>query len=349
MAVTITNFAPGLWSANALGAAFLSSTVTPATFRGMPIVGVCRDQTFAGTSASYAPLQALVDFAAVYNAPLVVFDSVSSFDPPNSAYVFLRTACDNVGRFFDSAQSRKPRVVQPGFDFPVVMSGPWISVSATPSAITDGEAFAWQYAQLFARTSQYHPYRVGMTAVSAFSTNNYYMSPPIYTIGPGYAADFKQLDKKWSGQAVVSAQQCTDLLTAQAGYYATLQLTPTGKLNTVFTINIVGFTGNNVTIAVTADSTDPRGYATVVSNNITLHYLSGSTTVGDLEALFPVSVTAGVISVKDTAASSSAVLLSPTDTYIATNFSGGYPANPGLARLVNPVLLPYVSLRPPNF
>lgn len=88
---------------------------------------------------------------------------------------------------------------------------------------------------------------------------------------------------------------------------------------------------------------------TVVSNNITLHYLSGSTTIGDLEALFPVSVTAGVISVKDTATSSSAVLLSPTDTYIATNFSGGYPANPGLARLVNPVLLPYVSLRPPNF
>lgn len=203
---TLTLFAPGLYSANALGLAFLSGTVTAATFRGLPIVGIF----WEGLDDPY--IDDLVAFAAAFDAPLIVMNSDASPTPGDSTLTYLDYALLRVGPFFDSAKLLQPRrPTSPSTSAPVTFCGPFVVVNLTD--IPDGRILAWQIAAGYSRTSQYHPYGLGMMAVSHFDGDD--LGPPIYVIGPDTVPQsLDTLKKKWQGGAVTTTSQYQVVLDA---------------------------------------------------------------------------------------------------------------------------------------
>ena len=201
-----TPYAPGLGSLNALGDDFLSLTVTRATFRGPAI-------TLVVTSLLGLDYTPIIDFANSFNAPLVVFIADSS-DP--TAITLLQSAYAALGKFYDSAKTRTPRLPTSAHtDVPVIFGGPFICIATDASDLTDATDIAWFLASAYSRTSQNHPYLCGMQAVSGFSGND--LKPPIYALGVGdaaIAADAVTLAKKWRGEAVVTVSQYETLLAA---------------------------------------------------------------------------------------------------------------------------------------
>ena len=201
-----TPYAPGLGSLNALGDDFLSLTVTQATFRGPAI-------TLVVTSLLGLDYTPIIDFANSFSAPLVVFIADSS-DP--TAITLLQSAYAALGKFYDSAKTRTPRLPTSAHtDVPVIFGGPFICIATDASDLTDATDIAWFLASAYSRTSQNHPYLCGMQAVSTFSGND--LKPPIYALGVGdaaIAADAVTLAKKWRGEAVVTVSQYETLLTA---------------------------------------------------------------------------------------------------------------------------------------
>ena len=201
-----TPYAPGLGSLNALGDDFLSLTVTQATFRGPAI-------TLVVTSLLGLDYTPIIDFANSFNAPLVVFIADSS-DP--TAIALLQSAYAALGKFYDSAKTRTPRLPTSAHtDVPVIFGGPFICIATDASDLTDATDIAWFLASAYSRTSQNHPYLCGMQAVSGFSGND--LKPPIYALGVGdaaIAADAVTLAKKWRGEAVVTVSQYETLLAA---------------------------------------------------------------------------------------------------------------------------------------
>ena len=199
-------YAPGLGSLNALGDDFLSLTVTQATFRGPAI-------TLVVTSLLGLDYTPIIDFANSFNAPLVVFIADSS-DP--TAITLLQSAYAALGKFYDSAKTRTPRLPTSAHtDVPVIFGGPFICIATDASDLTDATDIAWFLASAYSRTSQNHPYLCGMQAVSGFSGND--LKPPIYALGVGdaaIAADAVTLAKKWRGEAVVTVSQYETLLAA---------------------------------------------------------------------------------------------------------------------------------------
>lgn len=206
MPPTPTFYAPGLGTLNANGDIFLSLATTEATFRGPATVLMVR----AFPSIDYTPIVELIDS---FNAPLLiaVYDSLD-----NSSVALLRSAYASLGRFYDSAKSRTPRLpTSANTDIPVVFGGPWICAAPTAPGLADTLNLAWDIAITYSRTSQNHPYLCGMQAVSTFSGNN--LSPPVYALGVGDAAiasDAVTLGKKWRGEAVVTVSQYETLLAA---------------------------------------------------------------------------------------------------------------------------------------
>jgi hypothetical protein len=203
-----TIYAPGLGSLNANGDIFLSRATTEVTFRGPATVLMVRTYP----SVDYTPV---VDLINSFNAPLVlaVFDSMNG-----TSLALLNAAYAALGRFYDSAKTRTPRLpTSANIDVPVVFGGPFICCAETSMGLTDAKGLAWDIAITYSRTSQNHPYLCGMQAVSTFSGNN--LSPPVYALGTGDAAiasDAVTLGKKWRGEAVVTVSQYETLLAAAA-------------------------------------------------------------------------------------------------------------------------------------
>ena len=203
-----TVYAPGLGSLNALGDDFLSLTVSDATFRGPATLLILRSYP----SVDYTPV---IDMINSFNAPLVVgvFDSLNP-----TSLALLTSAYAALGRFYDSARTRSPRLpTSANTDVPVTFGGPIICAASSAPGLFDTKALAWDIAGTLSRTSQNHPYLCGMQAVSGFSGNN--LRPPIYELGLGDAAiasDCVTLEKKWRGEAVVTVSQYETLLAAAA-------------------------------------------------------------------------------------------------------------------------------------
>lgn len=200
-------YAAGVFSLNALGDDFLSYTVTQTTFRGPAAVLVVDAFDF--------DYEIVVDFIAQFNAPLVGV-AQNSIDSAGRAY--LRGAYDMLGRFYDSARSRKPRLpTSLTTDIPVVYGGPFFAAGLSNSDVNIAAVRAWELAITYTRTTQNHPYGLGMQAVSVFSTSNDNLSPPVYQLTPGdvgIASDLKTLTKKWLAEAVPTVTQYESLYAA---------------------------------------------------------------------------------------------------------------------------------------
>ena len=118
--------------------------------------------------------------------------------------------------------------------------------------------------------------------------------------------------------AVVGTDITVTGATNSAGVRAFKQLTAL-RLNTVFELATQGTAGNAVTIRTV---TGGAAAATAIGNAVTITYVDGVTTVANIEALFPVAVTAGSVRIK-TAGTAGNVLADPGDTIAATNLAGG--------------------------
>lgn len=198
--MALTTYAPGLYAANALAVAFLNRTVNQTNFRGLPIVGVFRGA--GALQPSDEGLVALVDFAAAFNAPLVVMDDSAS----TQATDYLFASAQACAKLFDTAKTKQPVFVDNGISSPVVFSGPFIAVGTSDPNRTSSVAFAWTTATAYSRTSEYQPYGAGMMAVSWFTTAGN-LGPPVFVVGSGVEADLLQLKKRWQGDAVTSTSQ----------------------------------------------------------------------------------------------------------------------------------------------
>lgn len=118
--------------------------------------------------------------------------------------------------------------------------------------------------------------------------------------------------------AVVGTDITVTGATNSAGVRAFKQLTAL-RLNTVFELATQGTAGNAVTIRTV---TGGAAAVSAIGNAVTITYVDGVTTVANIEALFPVAVTAGSVRVK-TAGTAGNVLADPGDTIAATNLAGG--------------------------
>ena len=125
-----------------------------------------------------------------------------------------------------------------------------------------------------------------------------------------------------NGQSLSASVSGTDVTisgaTNSAGVRAFKQLSAL-RLNTVFELATQGTAGNAVTIRTVVGGS---ASVTAIGNAVTITYVDGVTTVANVEALFPVSVTAGSVRVK-TAGTAGNVLADPGDTIAATNLAGG--------------------------
>lgn len=200
-------YANGLFSLNSLGDDFLSYTITTTTFRGPAAVLVIDELTFDYTL--------VVDFIAQFNGPLVMVRQ-GVIDAAGVAY--LRAAYDQIGRFYDSARARKPRLPTSAMsDIQVVFGGPFIAAGRIDADVDAAAIKAWALATTYSRTTQNQAFGVGMQAVSTFSTSNDNLSPPVYKLtagNAGIASDLKALTKKWQGDAVGSISQYQALTSA---------------------------------------------------------------------------------------------------------------------------------------
>ena len=120
------------------------------------------------------------------------------------------------------------------------------------------------------------------------------------------------------GATVVGTDVTISGATNSAGVRAFKQLTAL-RLNTVFELATQGTAGNAVTIRTV---TGGAAAVSAIGNAVTITYVDGVTTVANIEALFPVAVTAGSVRVK-TAGTGGNVLADPGDTIAATNLAGG--------------------------
>lgn len=204
MPVTKTRYGANLFSLNALGNIWLDQTVTTTNFRGPPIVLV--NTTIDETDPA---IQAAVDFAAIWNAPLVAFDRSVSYN--SWALSTLASACVQGGKICNMTRHRK-------FDLPVgtvtktlAISGPWIVFELGGPPV---DAWTALSTNNFARTGQNHPYVCGMQGVSHFVDGVF--APPLYRIGFDVITGLDRLKKKWDGSAIASVSQYADLAVAAA-------------------------------------------------------------------------------------------------------------------------------------
>lgn len=206
---TLTPFPGGLFSANSRGFDFLSLNVTQANFRGPP-VGVCY-----GAPEGIVFIDEVVAFVDSFDAPCVVFDSTAG----TTAFDYYRAACNAVGYLYKSNRMGTPVVVTPTTGpTSVIMGGPFLGVGTTDAFRALSVYLAWTAAASgMSRTTQNHPYLLGMHGVSAFAEDGTNLSPPVYQIGGTgrvVADDLNALKKKWLGQAVTTTSQYQLLLDA---------------------------------------------------------------------------------------------------------------------------------------
>lgn len=203
---TLTPFPGGLFSANARGLDFLNHAVTASNFRGPP-VGVCY-----GAPEGIVHIDDVVAFVDSFDAPCVVFDTTAG----TTAFNYFKAACNAVGYLYKSNRSGSPVIVaETTGPTAVIMGGPFLGVGTTAPYRDLGVALAWTAAASgMSRTTQNHPYLLGMQGVSSFATDGSNLSPPVYAVGPDIALDLDTLKKKWLGRAVTTTSQYQLLLDA---------------------------------------------------------------------------------------------------------------------------------------
>lgn len=217
--ITITSYAPGLYAANSLADTFLSSTVTPANFRGDPLVGVFRGDGIFSSGNYDANLLALYNFVLPFNGPLVVIDDdFDALDSSSSAY--LRSCFEATSKLFSSDQATQPRVVSNTASTPTVLAGIFMGIGRSSTPQLDSIKLAWTLAASYSRTTQYSPWLSGMQAVSAFT--EWDSSPPVYgfkSYEPTLNQDanranyFTKLSYAWQGSAVTKTEDVAALAT----------------------------------------------------------------------------------------------------------------------------------------
>jgi len=200
-----TEFLPGLYSGNDAGFDVLSHAVTAANFKGPPLV-----VAYGTTEDRFVNESEVDDFAAAFRAPLVIItDEIDGTG--RAAYV---AACAAMGPLYKSNRAGSPVFVSNTTpQTPAVMGGPLLALGTTGPNIDSSVAVAWLVAELTSRTTQNHPYLLGMQGVSAFTADGN-LSPPVYRIGPDIVDDLQQVQQKWQGKTVTTTAQYQALLTA---------------------------------------------------------------------------------------------------------------------------------------
>lgn len=205
---TLTPFPGGLFSANTRGLDFLNFNVNASNFRGPPIAAVY------GAPEGVVFVDDVVAFADSFDAPLVVFDDTSGA----TAFNYFKSACNAVGYLYKSNRIGTPVFVsQTTATTPVIYGGPFLGLGTTDSFRALSVFLAWTLLALgMSRTTQNHPYRLGMQGVSNFTADGN-LSPPVFQVGGtgrSIPLDLDDLKKKWLGQAVTTTSQYQALLDA---------------------------------------------------------------------------------------------------------------------------------------
>ncbi len=203
-----TEYYPGLYSGNSAGDDVLQHTVTAANFKGPPLVAV-----YGTTADRFVNESEVDDFASAFNAPLVIItDQIDGTG--RSAYV---AACNAMGPLYKSNRRGSPVFVSNTTpSTPIVYGGPLLAIGTTDPNIDSSVAVAWLVAEMTSRTTQNHPYQLGMQGVSTFTTDGN-LSPPVYRIGPDIVDGLQQVQKKWQGKTVTTVSQYQALMTAAIG------------------------------------------------------------------------------------------------------------------------------------
>lgn len=203
-----TEFLPGLYSGNDAGYDVLSHAVTSTNFKGPPLVAV-----YGTTADRFVNESEVDDFASAFNAPLVIItDQIDGTG--RAAYV---VACNAMGPLYKSNRRGSPVFVSNTTpSTPIVYGGPLLAIGTTDPNIDSSVAVAWLVAEMTSRTTQNHPYQLGMQGVSTFTTDGN-LSPPVYRIGPDIVDGLQQVQKKWQGKTVTTVSQYQALMTAAIG------------------------------------------------------------------------------------------------------------------------------------
>jgi len=203
-----TEYYPGLYSGNSAGDDVLQHTVTASNFKGPPLVAV-----YGTTADRFVNESEVDDFASAFNAPLVIItDQIDGTG--RAAYV---AACNAMGPLYKSNRRGSPVFVSNTTpSTPIVYGGPLLALGTTDPNIDSSVAVAWLVAEMTSRTTQNHPYQLGMQGVSTFTTDGN-LSPPVYRIGPDIVDGLQQVQKKWQGKTVTTVSQYQALMTAAIG------------------------------------------------------------------------------------------------------------------------------------
>lgn len=202
---TLTPFPGGLFSANVRGLDFLNHNVTATNFRGPPIAACY------GAPEGIILIDDVVDFADSFDAPLVVFDDTAGA----TAFNYYRAALAAVGYLYKSNHRGSPVFVsQTTPPTTIIYGGPFLGLGTTTPYRDLSVFLAWSALAVgMSRTTQNHPYLLGMQGVSNFTTDGN-LSPPVYQIGDDVVLDLKTLRKKWLGQATTTTSQYQAVLDA---------------------------------------------------------------------------------------------------------------------------------------
>lgn len=206
---TLTQYSSSVFSANARGKSFMDRATTKATWRGPPIVAFFLGE--APLSPSLPILDAVVAFAALFDAPLVVLDQSADA----TARDVLRGAHDHYGKFYDYL-GQGVALGDGVARTPVVLAGPWMGVGSTTGNRNSGLAEAWSLAASYCRTTQFHPYGRGMEAASTFDVATGRISPPVYSVGTDVAGDLGKIADRWRGRVATTASAHQAVYDAQA-------------------------------------------------------------------------------------------------------------------------------------
>ena len=229
MSVTfsVQQYGLGVTALNQRGRDFMAQSVTKATWRGLPVVGVSWEFPFsdyitalnalptypdwdaavAGAIAATIPAQIayFIRWATeTMDVPLVAFDVYAAAVPAPAPLSLVYDAALRRYMPWFTSNGTRPRVVIDAFNYPEeVFSGPVILLGNDPSK--DDLRFAWnRVAAYYGSTTQINPWKYSMFAVSDFDLASSQRGAPLYLVAQDNTvatarSNFDRLTLMWRG------------------------------------------------------------------------------------------------------------------------------------------------------